>query len=277
VASFEADSRIRLPDHLAIRFLDPALARVARSWLLRRLAIRVYQRKLPGAYPYTIARTRYIDQVLGRELESGTDQVVVLGAGYDSRAYRFHDSFPKARFFEVDYPPTSARKVAKVAAVLGALPDHVSYLAVDLTVDTLDATLPGIGYDPKLRTLFIWEGVTMYLTPAAVDDTLAFVVARSGPGSSIVFDYVFQSILVGDSTLYGAAEAVRLVRKRREPFLFGIEAGGAGRFLKERGLECAAELGPADLERIYLSREDGTLFGRAVGYWAIAHGRRSTS
>ena len=274
VASFEADPRIRVSDHLATEFLSPGLARLARSRLLRRVAIRLYQRKLPGAYPYTIARTRHIDMVLRQELENDSRQVVILGAGYDSRAYRFHDAFPTAHFFEVDFPATSARKVARVAAVLGGLPAHVSYAPVDLTVDSLDSSLAMVGYDPGQRTLFIWEGVTMYLTASAVDDTLAFVAGQSGTGSSIIFDYVFRSILAGDSTLYGAAEAVRLVRKRGEPFRFGIEPGEVASFLRERDLECVSALGPADLERIYLSRSDGTLFGRAVGYWAIAHGRR---
>jgi methyltransferase (TIGR00027 family) len=277
VASFETDPRIRVSDHLASEFLSPGLTRLARSRLLRWVAIRFYQRRLPGAYPYTIARTRHIDAVLRQELENDTRQVVILGAGYDSRAYRFHGAFPAARFFEVDFPATSERKVAKVAAVLGGLPAHVSYAPVDLTVDSLDSSLAGFGYDPGQRTLFIWEGVTMYLTASAVDDTLAFVANQSGAGSSIIFDYVFRSVVEGNSTLYGAAAAVRLVRRRGEPFRFGIEPGEVAPFLGERGLECVSALGPAELERIYLTRSDGALFGRVVGYWAIAHGRRTAT
>ncbi len=274
VACFEANPRLRAPDDLAVSFLNPALVCIVRSSLLRRLAIRLYQRWLPGAYLYTIARTKYIDAVLHSELEQGTGQIVILGAGYDSRAYRFHDAFPTARFFEVDYPATSAHKLEKVTVLFGHPPIHVSYVAVDLTVDTLEAALLRGSYDPTRRTLFICEGVTMYLTAEAVDDTLACVSRHSGPGSSIVFDYVFRSILEGDATLYGAAEAIRLVQKRGEPFLFGIEAGKLVSFLKNRGLERVADLGPADVERIYLTREDGCLIGRSVGYWALAHARR---
>jgi len=274
VAYFEADDRLRAPDDLAVSFLDPALACIVRSSLLRRLAVLLYQRWLPGAYLYTIARTKYIDTVLRLELEQGTGQIVILGAGYDTRAYRFHDAFPTARFLEVDYPATSARKLEKVTVLFGHPPVHVSYVAVDLTVDTLEAALLRGSCDPTRRTLFICEGVTMYLTAAAVDETLACVSRHSGPGSSIVFDYVFQSILEGDATLYGAAEAIRLVRKRGEPFLFGIKAGKVVSFLRDRGLECVADLSPADVERIYLMREDGRLIGRSVGYWALAHARR---
>lgn len=275
VGSFEADPRLRAPDQLAIRFLDPAVAAVARVRLLRWLAIRIYQRKLPGAYLYTIARTRHIDAILRRELEDDVDQVVILGAGYDSRPYRFHAAFPAARFFEVDYPATSARKLEKVTALFGRAPDHVTYLAVDLTAEPLDTALRRVGHDPTRRTLFICEAVTMYLTAAAVDDTLTCVARQSGAGSSIVFDYVFRSILEGDSTLYGAAQAIRLVRRRSEPFLFGIEPGGVHAFLRDRGLECVSNLGPAEMERTYLTRSDGRPFGRSVGYWAIAHARQA--
>ena len=169
VAYFEAEDRLRAPDDLAVSFLDPALVCIVRSSLLRRVAIRLYQRWLPGAYLYTIARTKYIDAVLRLELEQGTGQIVILGAGYDTRAYRFHDAFPTARFLEVDYPATSARKLEKVTVLFGHPPVHVSYVAVDLTVDTLEAALLRGSCDPTRRTLFICEGVTMYLTAAAVD------------------------------------------------------------------------------------------------------------
>jgi methyltransferase (TIGR00027 family) len=272
--AFLDNEPLRAPDHLAIRFLDPGLAFLTRSSLFRKLLRRVYQRWFPGGYLYTIARTKHIDEVLQRELEAGTNQVVILGAGYDSRAYRFHDRFPATRFFELDYPTTSARKQAKVAALFDHPPDHVTYLAVDLTTQSLGAALVGAGYDSGRRTLFIWEGVTMYLPLAAVNETLAFVARQSGPGSSIVFDYIFRAILDGDTTLFGAAETIRSVRKRGEPFLFGIDAGGVRSFLNDRGLECLSDHGPSDLEKTYLTRSDGASFGRLYGYCAIAHARR---
>lgn len=275
VSFFEADSRLRGPDDLAIRFLDPPLAWVPRSRLLRRLAILLYDRLLPGAYLYTIARTKYIDAILRQELEDGTRQIVVLGAGFDSRAYRLHKSFPDARFTEVDYPANSLCKTQKISVILGSPPDNVTYLPVDLNVEPLGSALSRSGQDPLQRTLFIAEGLTMYLTAVAVDEMLAYVARCGSAGSSIVFDYVYQSILEGDTSLYGAAEAIRLVRKRGEPFLFGIAEGKIGAFLVERGFECAADLRPAELERRYLSREDGSLIGRSVGYWALAHARRA--
>lgn len=275
VSAFEADSRLRGSDYLAIRFLDPPLARIPRSQFLRRLAILLYDRLLPGAYLYTIARTKYIDGILRQELEDGTRQIVSLGAGFDSRAYRFHECFPDARFIEVDYPANSSLKERKVSAVLGSLPDYVTYLPVDLNVESLDSALSRSGQDPLRRTLFIAEGLTMYLPEGAVDEMLACIARRGAAGSALVFDYVYRSILEGDNTLYGAGEAIRLVRRRGEPFLFGIATGEVGRILAGRGFECIEDLPPAELERRYLSGEDGRRLGRAVGYWALAHARRA--
>jgi O-methyltransferase involved in polyketide biosynthesis len=73
-AFLDDEPLLRTPDHLAIRFLDPGLAFLARSALFRTLLRRLYERRFPGGYLYAIARTRYIDQVLQRELEAGTDQ-----------------------------------------------------------------------------------------------------------------------------------------------------------------------------------------------------------
>lgn len=117
----------------------------------------------------------------------------------------------------------------------------------------------------------------MYLPLAAVDETLAFVARQSGPGSSIVFDHIFRGILDGDTALFGAAESIRSARKRGEPFLFGIDAGGVGTFLEDRGLQCLSNHGPSELEKAYLTRSDGASLGPPFGYCAIAHARRGPS
>ena len=83
------------------------------------------------------------------------------------------------RVFEVDHPASQASKIAKVRRVFGELPAHVTYVAVDFNTQTLAKRLPECGYDETRRTLFIWQGVTQYLTPEAVDSTLAFIAGHS--------------------------------------------------------------------------------------------------
>src|SRR5262245_58642896 len=139
-------------------------------------------------------RTRFIDEALERAIAAGTKQVVILGAGFDSHAYRCQELLARARVFEVDRPATQALKKQRVNDVLGAPPANLTYVAIDFQKDDLGGALTRHGYDPAQRTFFILEGVTMYLPEAAVRDTLRFVVAHP-PGSAIVFDFTYRPMI----------------------------------------------------------------------------------
>ena len=181
---------------------DPYARRFAPGWLYSITALFVKigyaEWRGPGVVGFIVARDRYIDDVLQDFLKDGLQQLVILGAGLDSRAYRFDGLKDRVKVFEVDHPATQAEKLARVQAIFGILPAHVAYVPVDFNTQTLEQRLPESGYDPKLKTLFIWQGVTMYLTAEAVDDTLRFVVQHSAPGSAIVFDYIYRLVLDGD-------------------------------------------------------------------------------
>ncbi len=86
-----------------------------------------------------------------------------------------------------------------------------------------------------MKTLFIWEAVTEFITPQAVDETLAFVANSSGEGSSIVFDYLYKSVVDGTSQLKGAKESREGLARRGEAYMFGIEEGTITDFLSQRG------------------------------------------
>jgi methyltransferase (TIGR00027 family) len=149
----------------------------------------------PGVNGFLAVRDRYIDDVLQSFLEEGLQRLVILGAGYDSRAYRF--DLTHVQTFEVDHPATQQDKLAKIRRVFGKVPDHVCYVPIDFNTQTLAQQLLEGGYDSALKTLFIWQGVTMYLNSEAIDATLNFVVKHSGPGSAIVFDYIHGDVLDG--------------------------------------------------------------------------------
>src|SRR5512139_2654490 len=116
----------------------------------------------PGVNGFLAARDRYIDDVLQNSLSEGLQQLVILGAGYDSRSYRF--DLTGVKVFEVDHPATQVDKLAKLQATFGKIPEHVTYVPVDFNTQTLERCLLESGYDPKRKTLFIWQGVSMYLT-----------------------------------------------------------------------------------------------------------------
>jgi methyltransferase (TIGR00027 family) len=266
--SHDPDPLLRNPDTLAHAFLGPRFSLMVRIPLLRRLLVRVVAHTLPGAYCFHTARTRHIDGIVREAATGGIQQLVILGAGLDTRAHRFRDLLAGIPVFEADYPATQARKRARAERLPGTGP--VRYVPIDFNHQRLEERLPAEGYDSALRTLFIWEGVSMYITPEAVDQVLAFIRANAPDGSLLVMEYVFRSVVEGTCTLYGAPEATRYVAKRGEPYVFGIPEGAVEGFLAERGLRLRSDLSGEALERAYLADETGRTHGRVHAYASLA-------
>ena len=222
-------------DPFAEQFLSGSYRLVASNGITMKIGMWYAERISPGARGWTVARHRFIDECLKQCVADRLDQLVILGAGYDARAYRMEELRHNVRVFEVDHPDTQQAKKANLRKILGSLPDHVVYVPVDFERDRLDLRLFESGYDRNRRSLFIWEAVTMYLAPEAVDETLAFVANNSGSGSSIVMDYIFKSVVDGTCELYGAEGFSKQVKKRGDPLRFGIEEGAVEKFLTDRG------------------------------------------
>jgi methyltransferase (TIGR00027 family) len=222
-------------DPFAEKFLSPTFTLLGETRVPKLLANWMYERMLPGFFGFTVARTRHIDEVVQTCIENGLEQLVILGAGYDSRAYRFEQLKKRTRVFEVDHPATQRIKVTKLKEILGSLPEHVVLVPIDFTQQTLSQRLFESGYEKERNTLFIWEGVTYYLTPEAVDVTLAFVVDNSGKGSSIVFDYTHPSVVEGSCARREAKMFLRGADSFGEPLRFGIAEGTVKSFLMQRG------------------------------------------
>jgi len=194
-------------------------------------------------------------------VRDGAKQVVIMGAGWDTRAHRFKELLRDARIFEVDQPATQNPKRARVVAALGGPPSNLTYAPIDFRVQKLSDVLLAAGYQSRLKTFFIWEGVTMYLPEAAVRETLQWV-AQQAKGSSIVFDFagkeVIDAMMAGRvSTEYAPdeSEAQRVARERLrmitawgEPWIFGIPKDGEQAFLREVGLTWHETMGMASRE-----------------------------
>ena len=269
------DELVRGPDRLAVRVVEaaPRLTALVKVPLLRRLAPRVAETLLPGSYWFEMARVKHMDGVLRKEIAAGAQQVVILGAGFDSRAYRFADRLAGTPTFEVDHPVTASVKRARVRRIFGALPRHVRYIDADLNVNgQLEERLPAAGYRSELRTLVIWSGVTPYIPEEGVDAVLRWLVTGAAPGSSIVFDYAYREAVEGTAFFYGAPQLRQRVGEAGEPLRFGVARGGMEAFVTGRGLELLSDLGPEQLEQRYLVRRE-RLAGRPYGFVAIAHAR----
>ena len=132
-------------------------------------------------------RTVAIDAAVREAIAGGVRQLVVLGAGYDGRAWRMPE-LAGVRVFEVDHPATQADKRARQAELPRAA-GIVSFVSMNFEHDSLDAVLDRAGHDRAVPTCWIWEGVVMYLTRDAMRATLAAVAGRSARGSTLIVNY----------------------------------------------------------------------------------------
>jgi methyltransferase (TIGR00027 family) len=218
------------------------------------------ERRTHGALTFIVCRCRYFDDYLQECLKSGIAQLVILGAGLDSRAYRDEPLQGAVKTFEVDHPATQASKIERVKKVLGKIPPNVAYVPIDFNDETLDKLL-ACGYDRSLKSLFIWEGMTYYLDAQAVDATLAWVRANAVSGSAIIFDYQY----VSEPTRAHAALS-RFTGERRA---FAIDKGQIEDFLTRRGFTHVVDANAEQLNRLYCT---GPNQGRTVAeIYAIVH------
>lgn len=224
-------------DPLARHFIGPFYIAMRRHPWLGRIFRRLGESRFPGLGGAILARTRYIDDHTKACLDRGVRQLVILGAGYDTRAYRLVRPEQGARVFEVDHPATQAFKITKLREALGTIPAHVEFVAVDFDRDDLAHRLLAAGYDRSCRTLFIWEGVSYYLDVDAVDRTLAFVARNCTSGSVLLFDFFPRAVIDGTSARKEAISLRKIVKERGEPFRFGLDDAEVVPFLRARGFE----------------------------------------
>jgi methyltransferase (TIGR00027 family) len=253
VESCQPEGRRLFSDPFAIGFLTPGLrvaASVARLPGLGWLVPRLIDARASGPRVSALLRTRLIDDALVEALAKETRQVVLLGAGYDSRPYRT-EGIQAARVFEVDHPTTQAVKRGRLERMLGSLPANVAYVAVDFVREDLGAALLEAGYNPAERTFFIWEGVTNYLNAIAVDATLRLIASDSGPGSRLSFTYIHRGLLDGSARFPGSEPWVKAVQGAGEPFTFGLHPAELRAYLAERGLRLLSDISTAEALKRY--------------------------
>jgi methyltransferase (TIGR00027 family) len=239
----EPPGRRLVDDDLAARFLPAPtrwLVTVTPPNLMRRLAMAVMEREGPGLWASMNCRKRYIADKVTESLD-GIDAVVVLGAGFDTLAYRLAKK-TGIPIFEVDQPVNIDRKAAAVQRALGQQPASVRLVPMDFERDDVLNVLAEHGYRPDSRTFFVWEAVTQYLSPEAVDATLEGL-RRATPGSRLVFTYVRRDFIDG-TNLYGAEALYRRFRRRAQLWRFGLPPDEVATFLAGHGWRLAEQAGP---------------------------------
>lgn len=205
----------------------------------------------PGLSTYVVCRHRFIDDALRSALAGGAEQVVLLGAGYDARPWRFAELLQGRRLFEVDHPATAARK-RRIVAKQARWP-AVDRVQVDCDFARQDFAerLLAEGFRPGVRTCFVWEGVSMYLSREVIRATLAKLVALGGPGSRVAVDFLFLPDGPGfRETLWRSTPG--LLHLLGEPVTFFLHPEEAPAFLASCGFEVLDLAEPAALAARYV-------------------------
>lgn len=197
-----------------------------------------------------VARVRYFDDFVKKSINEGFEQLVIFGAGFDSRAYRIEE-LENVKVFEVDHPDTQRFKVQKIKEIFDSIPEHVVYVPVDFESQTLAKELFNEGYNRSLRTLFIMEGLIMYITPESVSETLKYIVGNSGKGSAIIFDYFPESVIKGTNKLKIAQDIRNFAIQQGEPLRFGIKEGELKKFLSKFGFSNIQNVTSEDYKKLY--------------------------
>jgi len=264
-----AASQRLFQDPLAAGFLRPSLKlalHLARVPIIGKGVAGFLDHRWPGARTSGVARTRLIDDLLLEGFKRGLEQVVILGAGFDARAYRLpHPA--TARFFEVDQPSTLQAKRRMMEEGLGALPKGVAFVEVDFNRQALGPALERAGYRPQQPAFFLWEGVTNYLTAEAVDSTLRWI-GSSAPPTELVFTYVHKDVIEAPASFDGTERLGRTLARSGERWTFGLHPEELRTYLAARDLELIQDLGAAEYRTRYLGQA-----GKGYEFYRVAVAR----
>ena len=259
------------PDGIAYKLVPPFLRLLVRSrWLFKLFSWPFFPR---GMYEYVIARTKYFDALFTEALEQGFDQIVIFGAGFDSRALRFSKLNKGTRVFELDAPTTQQEKLKAYKVKKLVIPDNLIFVPIDFNKESLSDKMAQAGFVVGRKSLFLLEAVTMYLPRDAAESTFRFISDVSGIGSLIAFDYIYAGVLRKENKYYGErGRSLKTLAKVGEEWTFALEEGEDEHFLNRHGFSLKDHSGKPELEDRYFKNSDGVILGKINGTGAMATG-----
>ena len=254
-------------DPFAIHFLDTRLKLAVKASnlpLFRSYLKKKLQKRISGAYSSGLARTKYIDDLLRLAIKDGVTQLVILGAGFDTRASRL-DFLQAIPVIEIDHPNTSNFKIDTYKKKVGQLPQHVTYRQIDFNIQSLDELAHQYHFDFTRPTAIIWEGVTNYLTEEAIDNSFTFI-SKYPKGSYVIFTYVHRQVLDDPRAFFGGEKLLKDLENIEERWTFGFYPKELPNYLFKFGWTLVEDLGAAEYRQRYLPErtEEGYEFYRVA-------------
>ena len=242
LASKEKRTVIKGPDNLAELFLNDERKKILHNedsvkWAIHNLVT-------SPLYGYFISRTAYLDSIFKNACKDDIPQIVFLGAGYDTRAYRYIDKLKSSKVFELDIITTQQNKKEILQNSKIAIPKTLRFVPINFKSENIHDVLSKAGYDSNKKTLFIWEGVTYYLTKEEVEKTLNSIQKYSSKGSILCFDYMTEKLQSINPS---------------EPFQFWIAKDKIGDMLSKYEMKIDEHIDSTEMTKRYLTLQDGTL------------------
>lgn len=205
---------------------------------------------------FIAVRTRFAEDALAEAIENGVRQLVVLGAGLDTYAYRSRTSHP-VRIFEVDHPATQAWKRQRLAEESILVPETLTFAPIDFERETLWDGLAAAGFDRGEQTFFTWLGVVPYLTEQAVWSTLGFVASLPS-GAHVVFDYSDPPETLAPEHRVEHDRRAAHVAALGEAWVNYLDADSLHAKLAALGFTEIEDLGPPQIAKRYFPERAGT-------------------
>lgn len=243
----------------SLRMYDPLRAATRPK---PRTALRLVMRAMAGP-PNVLSRSRYTEDTLLKAVGDGVRQYVILGAGLDTFAFRHGDLKEQLTVFEIDHPAMLAFKRQRLRALGWEQPANLHFVPADFTRDNLAKTLGRSAYDPRVKGLFSWLGVTPHLEQDKVLHTLRTIAGMAPSGTLIVFDYLDTDAFVPARTAARIKVMKALVQNSGEPVRSGFDPAGLGAALEKQGLRLLESLSPADIQNRF--------FQGIEAYYACEH------
>lgn len=220
--------------------------------------------QLQAAAPMTLSRSRYTEDTLEERLRDGVTQYVILGAGFDTFAFRRPELAARLRIFEVDHPATQALKRERIAAAGWELPANLHFVPVDFDRESLADALRQSPFDPGQQSLFSWLGVTFYLDCDVNFATLRTIAGLAAPGSTLVFDYIDADAFVPEKAGKGIRMTQMWATQLGEPMKCGFDPPALAGDLRPLGFRLDENLAPEEIDARYFQ-------GRTDRYRAFEH------
>ena len=208
--------------------------------------------------PTPLCRSAYCETALKTAMRTGTEQYVILGAGFDTFAFREPEFMQKYMVYEIDHPKTQADKMERIARAGLDIPDNLIFVGVDFTQDNLGEMLLSAGFDKTKKTFFSWLGVSYYLCREDIEKMLENISSFAADGSTLLFDYADAGLFSSDEKR--VQNMIAMAKAGGEEMKSSFDYWSIEQMLSDYGFLIYEFLEPKDIQTQIIGKRDMKAF-----------------